>query len=153
MVQLDRGGAYVNAAQAITVQHHEAHIVAYLGFILLTAGRPLSQLTLSCYEEPKLFLSFITFLSVSGEGSYDVNLCFDIVSLSCCHFITCLLCAHCCRHPQAKEVSWTHVYHHLSLAGKVLAYLEARAAVAGNPHPSHLEHLKRMGPWLVSTKR
>ena len=54
---------------------------------------------------------------------------------------------------QAKELSWTHVYHHLSLAGKVLAYLEARAAVVGNPHPSHLEHLKRMGPWLVSTKR
>lgn len=67
VVQLDRTGGYVNAAQAITVQHHEAHIVAFLGFTLIASGRGLSEVSLSCYEEPDLLLSFMAFMKVRGE--------------------------------------------------------------------------------------
>jgi hypothetical protein len=66
VVQLDRGGPYASAAQGITVDHHESHCVAFLGFVTLLTGREPSEVSLSCYEEPCLFLSFITFLQVSS---------------------------------------------------------------------------------------
>ena len=65
LVQLDRGGAYVNAAQSITVENHEAHVVAFLGFVSLFTSKALHLVSLSCYEEPHLLLSFICFLRVS----------------------------------------------------------------------------------------
>jgi hypothetical protein len=67
VVQLDRGGSYVAPAQAITVEGHEAHIIAFLGFVHLSTGMDLSGIRLPLYEEPSHLMSFTTFLKVRSQ--------------------------------------------------------------------------------------
>ena len=66
MVQLDRTGAYARAAQAVTVDNHASDIRAFLGFACTFYGKEPEDIGLSCYEDPVLWISFMTFLKVTS---------------------------------------------------------------------------------------
>jgi hypothetical protein len=71
VVQLDRRGAYVEPVQVVTMDNHSSDIRAFLGFASTFLGKEPKDVSLSCYEDPVLWVSFMTFLKVTtGWGCW-----------------------------------------------------------------------------------
>lgn len=66
LLQLDRGGAHARPVQGVTFQGQVHCIRGVMGFFCIHHLLPLEDLSLSLYQDAALFISFISFLKVSG---------------------------------------------------------------------------------------
>jgi hypothetical protein len=63
-IQLDRPAPFTRPVQLVTTISHRAAIKAYVGFVATCFERNPITLTLRAYQEPSIFLAFISFLKV-----------------------------------------------------------------------------------------
>ena len=69
-IQLDRPAPYAKGVQVVTSLSHRGLIRTFAGFSSTCFGRPTLTLSLGIYQEPTLFLAFISFLMVRNDGCW-----------------------------------------------------------------------------------